>query len=148
MVFPSLSELIAELRGRFGDAGRSNDLTVDVGERFANDDSNNNQSDEQHAVHPSRNEKRKDIIDEENVGDCAIDYGYARLGAEVSLEARRYNGDHERTHTTLRVPTRTSDGVLLFWTISEIKLAAIPIMAIKDPACRILTTLKVPPTAP
>lgn len=51
-------------------------------------------------------------------------------------------------HTTLRVPTRTSDGVLLFWTISEMKLAAIPIMAINDTACMILTILNVPPIAP
>lgn len=46
MIFESLSDLIAKLSGRFGDAGRTNDLAVDVGEWFTNDDSNNDQSDE------------------------------------------------------------------------------------------------------
>lgn len=94
MIFNSLSELIAELSGRLGNTGRSNDLAVDVGEWFTDDNSNNNQSDEQHAVHASRDKERKRIVDEENVGDYAINYGYASLDAEVSLEARRYYGDH------------------------------------------------------
>ena len=94
MIFESLSNLIAELSGRFGNAGRTNDLAVDVGERFTDDNGNNNQSNEQHAVHSSGDEKRKDIVDQKDVGDCAIDYGYASLDVEVSLEARRFHGDH------------------------------------------------------
>lgn len=91
MIVPSPLKLIAELSGRFGDAGRTNDLAVDVGEWFTNDDRNNNQSDEEHTVHSSGDEEGKTIVDEENVGDCAIDYGYASLDAEVSLRL----GDRE-----------------------------------------------------
>ena len=85
MIVPSLLDLVAELSGRFGHTGRPDDLAVDVGEWFTNDNSNNNQSDEQHTVHSSGDEERKAAVDEENVGDCAIDYGDASLDAEVSL---------------------------------------------------------------
>lgn len=50
--------------------------------------------------------------------------------------------------TMLNVPTNTFDGALLLDTISATKLAAIPMMAIKDTICSILTVLKVPPRAP
>lgn len=89
MIFESLAELIAELSGRFGDARRANDLAVDVREWFTHDNRNNNQGDEQHAVHSGGDEKREHIIDEENVGERTINYGDASLGAYVSLEARR-----------------------------------------------------------
>lgn len=95
MIFESLSKLVTELRGRYGDAGRTNDLAVDVREWFTNDDSNNNQSDEQHTVHSSGDEERNAIVYEENEGDCAINYGDASLDhAEVSREGRKYNGDY------------------------------------------------------
>jgi len=42
----------------------------------------------------------------------------------------------------------TFGGVALAETISEMKLAAIPMMAIKDAACIALVTLKVAPNAP
>jgi len=51
-------------------------------------------------------------------------------------------------HTTLNVPTRTSDGALLLDTISDIKFAAIPIMPMRDMAWSILQSLKVAPRAP
>ena len=51
-------------------------------------------------------------------------------------------------HVTLNVPIRTFGGVVFVDTISEMKLAAIPIMAIRDAACRTRVTLKVVPKAP
>jgi hypothetical protein len=46
------------------------------------------------------------------------------------------------------VPTRTFGGVLLAVTISEMKLAVMPMMAISDTACMPRTTVKVAPRAP
>ena len=50
--------------------------------------------------------------------------------------------------TTLRVPTRTSDGISLAEIISEIKLAVIPMMPIMQTAWKSLAHLKVAPRAP
>lgn len=50
--------------------------------------------------------------------------------------------------TTASVPTKTSDGALLWETICEMKFAAMPMMASSEMACRIRTTLKVDPRAP
>lgn len=48
----------------------------------------------------------------------------------------------------LRIPIRIGGGVAPALTISEMKFAVIPIMAIIDAACRILATLKVAPRTP
>ena len=48
----------------------------------------------------------------------------------------------------LRVPTKTSEGALLLDTISEMKLEAIPMIAIKHTIWSTLTSLKVLPRAP
>jgi len=49
---------------------------------------------------------------------------------------------------TLRVPTRTGGGVWLTDTISETKLAVMPMMEMSETACIPLTTVKVAPRAP
>jgi len=51
-------------------------------------------------------------------------------------------------HVTLRVPTRTGGGVWLTDTISETKLAVMPMMEMRETACIPLTTVKVAPRAP
>jgi hypothetical protein len=51
-------------------------------------------------------------------------------------------------HTTLSVPTRTGGGVWLTDTISETKLAVMPMMEMSEMACIPRTTVKVAPRAP
>lgn len=63
IVLERLLELIVELCRGFGNTVRSNDLAVQVGEWSANNNGNDAKSDEHHAVHPSIDEIRKDIID-------------------------------------------------------------------------------------
>jgi len=50
--------------------------------------------------------------------------------------------------TTLSVPISTFGGAVFADTISAMKLAVMPIMAIKDTACRIRVILNVAPRAP
>lgn len=50
--------------------------------------------------------------------------------------------------TTLSVPISTSGGETSLDTICEIKLAVMPITAIRHTACRTRTALKVAPRAP
>lgn len=50
--------------------------------------------------------------------------------------------------TTLRVPTMTEGGAWFTDTISEMKLAVMPMMAMRDTACMPRTTVKVMPRAP
>jgi hypothetical protein len=50
--------------------------------------------------------------------------------------------------TTLRVPTSTFGGAFSAATISEMKLAVMPMMEMRDTACMPLTTVKVAPRAP
>ena len=57
-----------------------------------------------------------------------------------------WSGDCGRT--TLSVPTRTLGGVVFAETISEMKLAVMPMAAIKEQAWRIRDTLKLAPRAP
>ncbi len=53
-----------------------------------------------------------------------------------------------KTLTTLSVPTRTFGGEVLLDTISEMKFAVIPIIAMRDTAWSMRTILKVAPRAP
>jgi hypothetical protein len=50
--------------------------------------------------------------------------------------------------TTLRVPTSTLGGVFPALTMSEMKLAVMPMMEMRETACMPLTTVKVAPRAP
>ena len=57
-------------------------------------------------------------------------------------------GVEARGHTTLRVPIRTWGGAWLAETISAMKFEVIPIMVMRQMACRARTTVKVAPRAP
>ena len=57
-------------------------------------------------------------------------------------------GGRGKGHTTLRVPTRTGGGVRWELTISEMKLAVMPMMPIREMTWRPRTTVKVVPRAP
>jgi hypothetical protein len=80
----------------------------------------------------------------EDVGYDTVEDSDAGLGRSVKVVR-----SHEMAQlTTLRVPTRTLGGELLAPTISAMKLAVIPMMAMSDMACIPRTTVKVAPRAP
>ena len=53
-----------------------------------------------------------------------------------------------RNHTTVRVPTSTLGGVLSAEIISEMKLAVMPIIPVRQTTCRMRVTVNVAPRAP
>lgn len=46
------------------------------------------------------------------------------------------------------MPTRTFGGVALFWTIWEMKFAVMPMIAMREMACKMRFILKVTPSIP
>lgn len=78
----------------------ADDTTVQVGQRFANDDGHHHQSDEQHAVHAGADQERQDVVNVENVGDGTVQHRDAGLGPNGQLGRRPSHSG--RTYHTQR----------------------------------------------
>ncbi len=59
----ALLELGVELRSRLGNTVGADDLTVQVRQRSPDDDGDDREGNEQHAVHTGVEQVRKDVVD-------------------------------------------------------------------------------------
>ena len=75
----ALLEFIVQCRCRFGNAVRANDLAIQVRQWSADDDSNDGQGNEHHAIHPSVKEIWEDVVDVEDESNSTVQDGNASL---------------------------------------------------------------------
>ena len=78
MVF--VLQLHPELICRLANVGGPNDLTVQVGEWLPNHGSNDDQGNQYSAVETSIDQEWKNIVEEQNESNDAIEYRYTSLG--------------------------------------------------------------------
>jgi len=119
-------------------------LAIQVREGPADDDGDNRKGNEHHSVHAGVDEVWKYVVDVKDVGDCTIEDSDACL-LDRLVHRVLENG---QVHTTLRVPTSSSDGASFWLIISDMKLAAMPMQPRSEMTWSMRTILKVAPSAP
>lgn len=147
-----LVQEVAQMGGK-GICGRvtagqlADQFAVQIRERLADQHRDHNDRNQQKPVHRRVDEKRQDVVDEEDESECAVENGDASLQTvRMSINATYYR--FRSPLTTLITPTRTLGGVRLLETICEMKFAVMPIIAMRHMAWKIRTIWNVAPSAP
>lgn len=93
------------------------DRAVEIGERLADGDGDDDDGDEEGGVETGGNEEGEVAVPEKNVGDGAVEDCYAGLGCVRNATTGRERQEGGGGLTTLRVPMRTLGGLVLEETI-------------------------------
>lgn len=78
-IFHRVVQLVAKLRCGFGNAGGSNDLAIEIGQRFANHNSNYDESEEHQGIHGGVDHVGEYVVNVQDQSDDAVEDGDARL---------------------------------------------------------------------
>lgn len=127
-------------------------LALQIRERLADDDGHHDHGDQHQGVSDGGDQEGEDVVEEEDGGDDAVDGCDAGLCCAVSSPTVSVGPvgavDDRKGRTMVIVPMKMAGGVASLSTISAMKLAVRPMMAMRQHAWMMRATWKVAPRAP